>query len=383
MNKIAFIATCAFGLEAAVASELRNLGYSDLKTSNGKVCFTADLSAIIRCNLWLRTAERLLIQAGEFEATTFDSLFEQTKALPWTDWLPIDACFPVEGKSIKSKLYSVSDCQAIVKKAIVEKMKTKYKTKWFTEEGPKYRIEVALLNDVATLTLDTSGLGLHKRGYRTLNHTAPIKETLAAALIYFSRWKPDRALIDPFCGSGTIAIEAALWARNIAPGLNRKFASESWPQLSKRDWIIFREEAHDLINHSQKLGIFGYDNDPSSISMAKLHLKQAGLQNGILFEKRDIAQLNSRYNYGYLITNPPYGERLDNEIDLLYRHLSKALLNLDTWSFYIISSYLQLEHLLRRKADKKRKLYNGRILCYYYQFFGPKPTDLTGPFSSK
>lgn len=380
MNTIELIATCAFGLEAAVGAELKMLGYSDMKIANGQVSFTADASAIPRCNIWLRTADRLLIKVGSFPATSFEALFEQTKALPWTQYLPENAYFPVEGKSIKSKLFSVSDCQAIVKKAIVEKMKTKYHVGWFSENGPRYRIEVALLNDVATLTLDTSGAGLHKRGYRTLSHPAPLKETLAAALIYFSRWKPDRALIDPFGGSGTIVIEAGLWGRNIAPGLKRSFAAENWPLVSKSLWKSAREEAADLIVHRQPLGIFYYDQDAKAVTMAKLHAAQAGLHEGLTFERRDVRDLNSRYQYGYLITNPPYGERLDQDTDHLYQQLPNTLARLNTWSHYLLTAYPKFESIMRQKADKKRKLYNGRILCYLYQFFGPKPIELTGPF---
>ena len=381
--RLDLIATCAFGLESAVSAELKALGYTDINTSNGQISFSADTGAIPRCNLWLRSADRLLIRVGSFSALTFDELFEQTKALPWTDYLPEDACFPVAGKSIKSKLFSVSDCQAIVKKAVVEKMKSRYPVKWFAENGPLFKIEVALLNDTATLTIDTSGAGLHKRGYRTLSHPAPLKETLAAALVYFSRWKPDRALADPFGGSGTIAIEAALRGRNIAPGLKRSFAAENWSLIPKSLWKNAREEALDLIDHRQPLGIYYYDIDPNAVSMAKVHAAQAGLREGIIFEKRSLQDLNSRYQYGYLITNPPYGERLDQETVQLYKQLPRALSRLNTWSHYILTSYPKLENILNRKADKKRKLYNGRILCNYYQFFGPKPKELSGPFAQR
>ncbi|MCL2336365.1 MAG: class I SAM-dependent RNA methyltransferase [Firmicutes bacterium] len=381
MSSIDLIATCAFGLEAALSAELKALNYTDIKTSNGQVSFTADISAIPRCNLWLRSADRLLIKVGSFPAYTFDELFEQTKSLPWPDYLPQDANFPVIGKSVKSKLFSVSDCQAITKKAVVEKMKSKYPTSWFAENGPIYRIEVALLNDVATLTIDTSGAGLHKRGYRTMVHPAPLKETLAAALVYFSRWKPDRAFADPFGGSGTIVIEAALQGRNIAPGLKRSFVAENWPLIPEKLWQSAREEALDLINHRQPLGIFYYDHDPKAVQMAKLHAAQAGLDEGIIFERRPVKDLNSRYQYGYLVTNPPYGERMTEETSDVYKQLPQALARLDTWSHYLITAYPGIEKIMNRKADKKRKLYNGRILCYYYQYFGPKPKELAGPFA--
>jgi putative N6-adenine-specific DNA methylase len=383
MHKVDLIATAAFGLESIVANELKKLGYENLKVENGRVSFTADSDAIARCNLWLRCADRLQLKVGEFEARSFEELFEQTKALPWSDWLPENAEFPVEGKSIQSQLFSVPDCQAIVKKAIVEKMKIRYPRKWFEENGPKYRIQVALLKDRVTLTIDTSGAGLHKRGYRKLSSEAPLKETLAAALVSISRWKADRAFIDPCCGSGTIPIEAALMGRNIAPGLGRDFVAENWSQIPANLWRQAREEARDSILHQQPLGIMGFDVDSSVLDLARYHAKQAGLQNLVSFQQQDVRQLASKYNYGYLITNPPYGERLSeiNEVEVLYRDMGKVFRKLDTWSFYIISSHPRFEGLFQRKADKKRKLYNGRIQCNYFQFFGPKPEQMQGPFA--
>ncbi|KUG02863.1 putative n6-adenine-specific dna methylase [hydrocarbon metagenome] len=383
MRKVELIATAAFGLEAIVAHELRQLGYEELKVENGKVTFTADISAIPRCNLWLRTADRLLLKIGEFDTRSFNDLFEKTKALPWNDWIPGDAQFPVEGKSIKSQLFSVPDCQAIVKKAIVENMKEKYKINWFKETGPRYRVEVALLSDTATLTIDTSGAGLHKRGYRKMSREAPLKETLAAALISISRWKPDRALIDPFCGTGTIPIEAALIGRNIAPGLSRSFVSENWPQVPGHIWDRYRDEARDLILHDQPLGIRGIDIDGAAVKLANYHAKEAGLTNLISFQQGDARDLNSRYKYGYLISNPPYGERMSEkeEVENLYRDMSEIFERLDTWSFYILTSHPALERLINRKSSKRRKVYNGRIQCTYYQFFGPRPDNLQGPFA--
>ncbi|MEN6350748.1 MAG: class I SAM-dependent RNA methyltransferase [Syntrophomonas sp.] len=385
MNKVELIATAAFGLESIVARELRNLGYQNLRVENGRVYFEAGLEAIPRCNLWLRSADRVLVKIGEFKALSFAELFEKTKALPWPDWLPEKAEFPVEGKSIQSQLFSVSDCQAICKKAIVEKMKEKYARRWFDESGPRYKIEVALLKDVVTLTIDSSGRGLHKRGYRKLSAAAPLKETLAAALINISRWKPDRALIDPFCGSGTIAVEAGLIGRNIAPGLGRDFSAENWVQMPKKSWQLAREEASDSIIHNQPLGITGFDIDDAVLNLARYHAKQAGLGNTISFQQQDIKNLRSKYNYGYLITNPPYGERLSekNEVEKLYKIMGETLKILPTWSFYILSSHPQFERQFNRKADKKRKLYNGRIQCNYYQFFGPKPEQMAGPFAKK
>lgn len=375
MAKIDLIATSAFGLEAVVAREVRQLGYEEVSVENGKVTFTADLAAICRANLWLRSADRVLLKLGEFKATTFDELFEKTKALPWTDWLPMDANFPVEGKSINSKLYSVPDCQAIVKKAVVEKMKTKYKRPWFGENGPRYTIEVALLKDIATLTIDTSGAGLHKRGYRKLSSPAPLKETLAAAMVLLSRWFPDRSLIDPCCGSGTIPIEAALIGLNIAPGLNRQFAAENWPILPSQLWQQAREEAESLIHQDLSLKIIGTDIDEEVLSLARYHARQAKVEKHIHFQRQPLAQVGSQANYGWLITNPPYGERLGElkEAETLYQEMNVAFKNLDTWSFYILTSHPRFEQIFGRRADKKRKLYNGRIQCNFYQFFGPKP----------
>jgi putative N6-adenine-specific DNA methylase len=385
MKQIDLIATSAFGLESIVANELKQLGYDKLNVENGLVKFQADFNAIARCNLWLRSADRLLINVGKFEAYSFEELFEKTKALPWYYWLTRDAEFPVVGKSIKSRLFSVSDCQAIVKKAIVEKMKEKYHQKWFAETGPRYKVQVGLLSDIATLTIDTSGQGLHKRGYRKGSSAAPLKETLAAAMVNISRWKPDRALIDPFCGSGTIPIEAALIGKNIAPGIYRNFAAEKWPILNKQTWNEAREEALDLIDRVQLLGITGYDIKKSAVELSEYHAGLAGIKNTISFKQQEVSKLNTKYEYGYLITNPPYGERLSEKpaIEDLYQQTKTSFARLNTWSLYILTSYLQLEKIIKRKADKKRKLYNGRIQCYYYQFYGPKPDTLKGVFAKK
>lgn len=379
---VRLIATSAFGLESVVARELRNLGYENARAENGRVLFAADLDAISRCNLWLRSADRLLVQIGQFPARTFDELFEGTRLLPWSDWLPESANFPVQGKSIKSRLFSVSDCQAIVKKAVVESLKKRYRRQWFDENGPRFKIEVSLLGDIATLTLDTSGAGLHKRGYRPLSHAAPLKETLAAALVQLSRWKPDRAFIDPFCGSGTIAIEAAMIGRNIAPGLMRHFDAQDWPVLSPSRWTQAVQEARDLARPRQRLGIFGFDIDQEAVRMARYHSRQVGLDTGLHWEARAVKDVRSRFRYGYIVTNPPYGERLagPKELPVIYQGLRQLFMHLDTWSHSILSADLNLEKSFKKKADKKRKLYNGRILCNLYQFYGPKPDSLTGPF---
>ncbi|GAB6085599.1 THUMP domain-containing class I SAM-dependent RNA methyltransferase [Alkaliphilus crotonatoxidans] len=375
MNQIQLIATAAFGLEAVVAREVKALGYQEVAVENGKVTFQGDLSAICRGNLWLRSADRVLVKLGEFKALTFDELFEKTKALPWEQWIPEDGEFPVEGKSVRSKLSSVPDCQAIVKKAVVEKLKAKYKREWFEETAAKYRIEVALLNDMATLTIDTSGAGLHKRGYRTLSNRAPLKETLAAGLIQLSYWNADRVLIDPFCGSGTIPIEAALIGKNIAPGINRNFASEEWPVIPRELWREARRETHDLAMFDRPLRIYGSDIDGEVLKLARYHIEEAQLETDIHVQKLSVAELRSRFDYGCIICNPPYGERLgeQREVAALYRKMGEVFSKLDTWSHYIITSHPEFESLYGKKAGRRRKLYNGRIECTYYQYPGPRP----------
>lgn len=375
MSRIELIATATFGLEAVVAREIKELGYEDMMVENARVTFAGDEAAVCRTNLWLRTADRVLIKLGEFKALTFEELFEQTKALPWPEWIPENATFPVEGKSIKSQLHSVPDCQAIVKKAVVEKMKQKYKREWFEETGPRYTIEVAFLKDVATLTIDTSGAGLHKRGYRKLGSQAPLKETLAAAMILLSRWRPDRTFIDPLCGSGTIPIEAALIGMNIAPGLKREFVSEKWPGISKALWAKAREEANDLASPDHPLRILGSDIDGEVLSLARYHAGQAGVGEKIFFQKLPVSELRSKQKYGYIICNPPYGERLGDKLqaEQLYREMGATFKTLDTWSLYVLTSHPDFERLFGRRSDKKRKLYNGRIQCNYYQFHGPRP----------
>lgn len=375
MAKIELIATTAFGIESIVARELANLGYTETRVENGKITFPADERGICRTNLWLRSAERVLLKMGEFTATTFEELFQQTKALPWEQWLPVNAEFPVEGKSVKSKLFSISDCQAIVKKAIVERLKDVYGISWFEETGPKYKIEVALLKDVATLTIDTTGAGLHKRGYRKLAGQAPLKETLAAAMIQLSYWKADRALIDPFCGTGTIPIEAAMIAQNRAPGLKRDFIAEKWPNIEEKYWQQSREEANDLLKPDIDLHIYGSDIDPTALQLARTHLEEAGLKDKVFFQRLPVAEVSSRFQYGHLITNPPYGERMgeQEEVKELYRNLGETFKELDTWSLHVITTNQQPELLIGRRWDKSRKLYNGRLECHYYQFFGPKP----------
>ncbi len=375
MTNVDLIATATFGLEALVAQEVKALGYEKVTVENGKVAFNADLSAICRANLWLRTADRVRLKVGEFKATTFDELFEQTRELPWPELIPGNAEFPVEGKSVKSTLFSVSDCQAIVKKAVVESMKQKYKQQWFPEQGPLYKIEVALLKDIATLTIDTTGAGLHKRGYREKASQAPLKETLAAALILLSHWHPDTVLMDPFCGSGTIPIEAALIGQNIAPGMNREFVSENWPTIPRELWRQARKETHDLACYNRSLDIIGTDIDNDVLKLARQNASEAGVDELVHFQCLPVVQVQSSKKYGKIICNPPYGERLGElrEVERLYREMGQVFSRLDTWSFYILAAHPQFEKLYGRPATKKRKLYNGNIKVDYYQYFGPRP----------
>ena len=375
MSKVELIATATFGLEAVVAEELKDLGYEQVAIENGKVTFTADESAICRTNLWLRTADRVRLKVGEFEALTFDELFEKTRALPWADLLPENSAFPVDGKSVKSTLFSISDCQAIVKKAVVESMKKRYHKEWFAEDGPEYKIEVSLLKDTATITIDTSGEGLHKRGYRTGGGEAPLRETLAAALVRLARWKPDITLIDPMCGSGTIPIEAALMGLNIAPGMNRTFISEQWPTIEKNHWHEARRETHDLSDYNRELDVTGTDINNDVIEIARNNALEAGVEDAIHFQARPLSELSSKKKYGKIICNPPYGERLNTlrETEKLYKQMGKLFKKLDTWSFYIITAHENFEALFGKKASKRRKLYHGNIRVQYYQYFGPRP----------
>lgn len=368
------IATATFGLESVVASELKELGYDDLKIENGKVTFRGDERDIVTCNMWLRTADRILIKMAEFKAVTFEELFQGTLAVDWGSIMPVDAFMHVEGKSVKSTLFSVPDCQSIVKKAIIEGMKRKYKRDWFSEEGPRYRVEVALLKDVVTLTLDTSGTGLHKRGYRENAGGAPIKETLAAALVLLSKWDPSRLLADPMCGSGTIPIEAALIAKNIAPGLNRSFVSEQWDIIPKSIWDESRRFAENAVNNKD-FKIMASDMDGRVIRTAMENAKKAGVDEYINFQKMPMQDFSSKKRYGYIITNPPYGERLGEakQVENLYKDMGEVFQRLRDWSYFIITAHPEFQKHFGKDADKNRKLYNGRLKCYYYQYFGPKP----------
>ncbi|WPC40950.1 class I SAM-dependent RNA methyltransferase [Clostridium sp. JS66] len=370
------IATATFGLEAIVANELKELGYYDLKVENGKVTFEGDERDIVTCNMWLRTADRVLIRMSEFKAQSFEELFQGTLAVEWGKLMPKDAFMHVVGKSVKSTLFSVPDCQSIVKKAVVEAMKREYNTEWFSEDGVEYKIEVGILKDIVTLTIDTSGAGLHKRGYRALAGGAPMKETLAAALVLLSKWDPSRILADPMCGSGTIAIEAALIGKNIAPGLNRSFVSESWGIIPKNIWEENRKFARNAINNNE-VKILASDMDGSVIRIARQNAEKAGVADCIAFQKIPVQEFSSKKRYGFIICNPPYGERLGNEkqIEQLYKQMGEVFQNLNDWSYFVITSHPEFEKYFGLKANKNRKLYNGRIKCYYYQYFGAKPEN--------
>ncbi|MFE8702180.1 class I SAM-dependent RNA methyltransferase [Cytobacillus sp. FJAT-54145] len=375
MSKYNLIATSAMGLEAIVAKEVRDLGY-ECEVENGRISFVGDENAIVRSNLWLRTADRIKIKVGEFKATTFDELFEKTKALPWERFLPENAQFPVSGKSVKSKLFSVSDCQAIVKKAIVDRLKTHYKKSgWLEENGPVFKIEVSLQKDIAFLTIDTSGVGLHKRGYRVDQGEAPLKETLAAALVLLTNWTPDRPFLDPFCGSGTIPIEAALIGQNIAPGFNREFISEHWGLIPEKVWEDARNEVEDLANYDQPLDITGTDIDHRMVKIAQENAFEAGLADLISFKQMQVRDFTTTKEYGVVVGNPPYGERLGDKpaVEHMYREMGKAFLPYETWSVYMLTSNENFEECYGKPATKKRKLFNGFIKTDYYQYWGKRP----------
>lgn len=363
------IATTTFGIEAITAKELKALGYEDLKVENGRVNFSGDEMDIAISNLWLRTADRVLIKIAEFRAESFEELFNRTKEINWSKYIPENGKMHVIGKSIKSKLFSVPDCQSIVKKAVVKSMQESYNRDWFTEDGPVFKIEVALLKDVVTLTIDTSGEGLHKRGYRENSGSAPLKETLAAAMILISKWKNDRLLVDPFCGSATILIEAALIGNNIAPGLNRNFVCETWPLMSAKLWEQVREGARKSIKKNS-MKLIGYDINDWVLRTARNNTIKAGVSEYIELHKLDFNDFSSNRKFGYIITNPPYGERIGekSQVEQLNKKLGVLKKKLDTWDFNILTSYPAFEKAMGIKATKNRKLYNGRILCYYYQY---------------
>ena len=377
METIQLVAPCHFGMEAVLKREIYDLGYEITKVEDGRVTFEGDEEAICRSNIFLRTAERVMAQIGRFHATTFDELYENMKALPWEKWIPQDGKFWVKkASSVKSKLFSASDIQSICKKAMVDRLKMTYHTDWFEEDGASFPVRVFLLKDEVTVALDTTGEPLHKRGYRTWTSKAPISETLAAALIMLTPWRADRILVDPFCGSGTFLIEAAMMAANMAPGMNRSFTAEAWTHvIPKQLWYDTVEEAQEMVDLDVETDLQGYDLDPDMIKIARANAKQAGVEKLIHFQQRDVADLKHSKKYGFIITNPPYGERLEEKKDLpaLYTTIGEVYRNLDAWSLYMITSYEEAERYIGRKADKNRKLYNGMIRTYFYQFMGPKP----------
>ena len=377
MDKMEWIAPCHFGLETILKREIQDLGYEISQVEDGRVVFRGGMDVVCRANIFLRTAERILLKAGSFQAVTFDELFERTKEIPWEDYIPEDGKFWVtKAASVKSRLFSPSDIQSIMKKAMVERLKEKYHTQWFQETGASYPVRVFLMKDVVTVGIDTTGVSLHKRGYRPAAGKAPIAENLAAALIMLTPWKRDRILVDPFCGSGTFPIEAAMMAANIAPGMNRSFTAETWTNLvAKKVWYEAVNEAQDLITDNIETDIQGYDADPEVLRTARRNAENAGVAHLIHFQQREVKDLNHPRKYGFIITNPPYGERLEEKSALprIYRDFGEAFRRLDSWSAYMITSYDDAERYFGRKAEKNRKIYNGMIRTYFYQFPGPKP----------
>ena len=377
MERIELIAPCHFGMEAVLKREIQDLGYDVSKVEDGKVTFIGDMEAVCYANVFLRSAERILIKVGTVHAETFDELFEGTKALPWEKYIPEDGKFWVaKATSVKSKLFSPSDIQSIMKKAMVERLKKVYHKEWFAEDGISYPVRVTFMKDEAVIGLDTSGESLHKRGYRKLTSKAPITETLASALILLPPWKKNRILVDPFCGSGTFPIEAAMMAANMAPGMNRSFLADKWTNLiRKKAWYDVMDEAHDLVDLNVETDIQGYDIDPNAVKSARENAKMAGVDHMIHFQQRPVSELNHPKKYGFIITNPPYGERIEEKENLpqLYREIGEAFARLDCWSEYVITAYEDAEKYIGKKADKNRKIYNGMMKTYFYQFQGPKP----------
>lgn len=377
MEKFELIAPCHFGLEAVMKREILDLGYEVSQVEDGRVTFIGDAEAVCRANIFLRTTERILLKVGSFKAETFEELFQGTRVIPWEQYIPRDGKFWVaKASSIKSRLFSPSDIQSIMKKAMVERMKGAYGITWFPEDGASYPLRVFLYKDVVTVAMDTSGDSLHKRGYRTLTSKAPITETLAAALLMLTPWKPDRILVDPFCGSGTFPIEAAMMAANMAPGMNREFLAEEWKNLiPKKCWYEAMDEANDLVKDDISVDIQGYDIDGEIVRAARANAAAAGVDHLIHFQQRPVSQLSHPKKYGFLITNPPYGERIEDKKNLpeLYKTIGERFAALDSWSAYIITAYEDTERYFGRKADKNRKIYNGMMKTYFYQFMGPKP----------
>jgi len=377
MRRYELIAPCHFGMEAVLKREIIDLGYDISESQDGRITFLGDEEAVCRANVNLRTAERILIKVATFHAETFDELFEATKALPWEEYIPEDGKFWVaKAASVKSKLFSPSDIQSIMKKAMVERLKKVYKKEWFPETGAQFPLRVFLFKDEVTIGIDTTGESLHKRGYRKLTAKAPIAENLAAGLIMLSPWNKDRILIDPFCGSGTIPIEAALMAANVAPGMKRNFLGQTQKQIITPSlWKDTVEEAEDMVDLNIQPDIQGYDLDDKMVAIARENARLAGVEDLIHFQRRDVAQLSHAKKYGFIITNPPYGERLEEKetVGDIYKVLGQRYGTLDSWSMFVITSYEDAEKAIGRKADKNRKIYNGMMKTYYYQYMGPRP----------
>ena len=377
MDIYTFVAPCHFGLESVLKRELQDLGCEISLVEDGRVTFRGGMDTLCRANIFLRTAERVLLQAGRFRAESFDELFENIKAIPWEEYIPADGKFWVtKATSVKSRLFSPSDIQSIVKKAMVERLKQRYGVSWFPESGASYPVRITFLKDEAVVGIDTSGESLHRRGYRKLASKAPITETLAAALLMLTPWRGDRILVDPFCGSGTFPIEAAMMAAHMAPGVNRSFAAEEWKNLVDRKlWYEAVTEANDLLDDTVETDIQGYDIDPDMVKAARENARDAGVDHLIHFQARPVSELRHPKKYGFLVTNPPYGERLEEKeaLPALYREIGEAYGRLDSWSMYLITAYEDAERYIGRKADKNRKIYNGMLKTYFYQYLGPKP----------
>lgn len=377
METYTFLAPCHFGLESVLKRELQDLGCEISLVEDGRVTFKGDMQTLCRANIFLRTAERVLLQTGRFQAESFDELFERIKEIPWEEYIPENGKFWVtKATSVKSRLFSPSDIQSIVKKAMVERLKQHYGVSWFPEDGAAYPVRITFLKDEAVVGIDTSGVSLHKRGYRRLASKAPITETLAAALLMLTPWKGDRILVDPFCGCGTFPIEAAMMAANMAPGVDRSFAAEEWKNLVERKlWYEAVTEANDLLDDGIETDIQGYDIDPAMVKAARENAREAGVDHLIHFQARPVSELRHPKKYGFVVTNPPYGERLEEKeaLPALYREIGEAFERLDSWSMYLITGYEDAERYIGRRADRNRKIYNGMLKTYFYQFLGPRP----------
>lgn len=377
MRRFELIAPCHFGMESVLKREITELGYDITEVADGRVTFFGDEEALCRANVFLRTAERILIKVGSFHAESFEELFQGTRSLPWEEYIPENGKFWVaKAASVKSKLFSPSDIQSVMKKAMVDCLRKHYGVEWFREDGESFPIRVFLMKDEVTVGLDSTGESLHKRGYRKLTAKAPIAENLAAALILLTPWNKDRILVDPFCGSGTFPIEAAMMAAGMAPGMNRSFTAENWGHIiAKKNWYDTLDEARELVDLSVDPDIQGYDIDDQMVSIARENAKLAGVDRLIHFQRRSVADLSHPKKYGFLITNPPYGERLQDraEMPALYHLIGERFRALDSWSMYLITAYENAEQDIGRKADRNRKIYNGMMKTYYYQFLGPRP----------